>query len=192
MLSLSPRQSVSPHQSDCGAPCCLRPTVAGSASGAIHFRGHFCVHFRYGPMARHHPMDDVVNRLQKFGYPPSCYSSYGALTSSPVGLSPLNMPAFAGRTTVRDTLASSGSCHSLKTAVFRQHRRAPPVSRWPFDPSASDPPPSLHPHYRDFNTTTGQSAPVRRISTFGLAVPPLAPFPLASPNRFPSSTPEPR
>src|SRR6202011_802234 len=22
-----------------------------------HFRGHLCVHFRYGPMARHHPKD---------------------------------------------------------------------------------------------------------------------------------------
>jgi len=29
-------------------PCCLRPTVAGSASGVSHFRGHLCVHFRYG------------------------------------------------------------------------------------------------------------------------------------------------
>src|SRR5215471_20187314 len=35
----------------CDHPCCLHRTVAGSASGAIHFRGHICVHFRYGPMA---------------------------------------------------------------------------------------------------------------------------------------------
>jgi len=35
----------------CGDPCCLHPTVAGSASGAAHCRGHFCVHFRYGPTA---------------------------------------------------------------------------------------------------------------------------------------------
>ena len=33
-----------------------------------------------------------------------------------------------------------------------------------------DPPPSLQLHYRAFITTTRQSAPHRRISTFGLAV----------------------
>ena len=35
---------------------------------------------------------------------------------------------------------------------------------------ADDPPPSLQPHYRAFVATTGQSAPLRRIGTFGLAV----------------------
>jgi len=33
-----------------------------------------------------------------------------------------------------------------------------------------DLPPSLHEHYTRFNTTTGQSAPLRRIGTFGLTV----------------------
>src|SRR5262245_58097143 len=33
-----------------------------------------------------------------------------------------------------------------------------------------DPPPSLHGHYTRFNATTRQSAPLRRIGTFGLAV----------------------
>ena len=36
----------------CAGSCCLRPTVAGSASGIPHFRGHLCVHFRYGLMTR--------------------------------------------------------------------------------------------------------------------------------------------
>jgi hypothetical protein len=36
--------------------------------------------------------------------------------------------------------------------------------------SGDDPPPSLRPHYRAFLTTTRQSAPLRRIGTFGLAV----------------------
>src|SRR5216684_3018175 len=36
--------------------------------------------------------------------------------------------------------------------------------------SGDDPPPSLQPHYRTFVATTRQSAPLRRISTFGLAV----------------------
>src|SRR5450755_1292625 len=43
-----------------------------------HFRGHLCVHSRYGPMARHHPKDDAVDRFQKFGFPPPCYPSYEA------------------------------------------------------------------------------------------------------------------
>src|ERR1700736_3077349 len=37
-------------------------------------------------------------------------------------------------------------------------------------PNGGDPPPSLHGHYTRFITTTGQSAPLRRIGTFGLAV----------------------
>ena len=70
----------------CDHPCCLRRTVAGSASGATHFRGHICVHFRYGPMAHGHPKDDLVDRLQRFSFLPPCYPSRvggGALTRSP-------------------------------------------------------------------------------------------------------------
>ena len=36
--------------------------------------------------------------------------------------------------------------------------------------NVGDPPPSLHEHYARFITTTGQSAPLRRIGTFSLAV----------------------
>src|SRR5258706_15456468 len=36
--------------------------------------------------------------------------------------------------------------------------------------SGDDPPSSLQPHYRAFVATTRQSAPLRRIGTFGLAV----------------------
>ena len=56
--------------------------------------------------------------------------------------------------------------------------------------SGDDPPPSLQPHYRTF-TTTRQSAPLRRIGTFGLAVGAACAFPLASPARFSRSVPEP-
>jgi hypothetical protein len=42
-----------------------------------------------------------------------------------------------------------------------------------------------------FLAPTGQSAPGQRIGTFGLAGPPLEPFPLASPVRFSSSAREP-
>ena len=47
--------------------------------------------------------------------------------------------------------------------------RTPPVASW-LAPNGDDLPPSLHGHYTRFGTTTGQSAPLRRIGTFGLAV----------------------
>ena len=50
--SLPPRRRVPPRQPRCDGPCCLRPPVAGSASGSSHFRGHLCVHWRYGPGTR--------------------------------------------------------------------------------------------------------------------------------------------
>src|SRR5947209_20624146 len=55
VLSLPPRRRVPPRQPRCGGPCCLRPPVGGSASGATHFRGHHCVHLRYGPVTRRPP-----------------------------------------------------------------------------------------------------------------------------------------
>ena len=36
-------------------PCRLRPPVEDLAFGATHFRGHFCVHCRYGPVTRRLP-----------------------------------------------------------------------------------------------------------------------------------------
>ena len=67
-----------PRRSDFGTPCCLRPTVAGSALGSTHFRGHFRVHCRYGPVTRDLPKGDLVDRLQDLGFPPPCYPNYGA------------------------------------------------------------------------------------------------------------------
>src|SRR5208283_3375110 len=40
-----PAEVKEPLRSDFGSPCCLRPTVAGSAFGATHFRGHIRVYF---------------------------------------------------------------------------------------------------------------------------------------------------
>src|ERR1700751_3435764 len=67
-----------------------------------------------------------------------------------------------------DTLASSGSCHRAKAAAFRCMSGS---SRCRLTrPNVGDPLPSLHGHYTRFITTTEQSAPLRRIGTFGLAV----------------------
>jgi hypothetical protein len=66
--------------------------------------------------------------------------------------------------------------------------------RSPVDPTnaVSDPPPSLHRHYPAFVTTMGRSAPDWPIGTFGLAGPPLEPFPLAWPTRVSSSIRKPK
>jgi len=76
VLSLSPRRSDGPSQPDYDPSCCLRPTVTGSASGVPHFRGHSYVRFRYGPVTRRHPEDDVVDGLQRFSFLPPCHPSY--------------------------------------------------------------------------------------------------------------------
>ena len=73
-----PAEIKMPHRSDFGIPCCLRPSVAGSALGFTHFRGHLRVHFHYGPVTRDLPKGDLVDRLQSLGFPPPCYPSYGA------------------------------------------------------------------------------------------------------------------
>src|SRR5215475_6981486 len=62
--------------------------VAGSASGAAHFRGHLCVRLRYSLETRPHPTDEAVERLQKVGFPSPCSPSYRALAFSLVGFSP--------------------------------------------------------------------------------------------------------
>jgi hypothetical protein len=63
-------------------------TVAGSASGAAHFRGHLCVRLRYGLETRPHPTDEVVERLQKVGFPSPCAPSSRALAFPLGGFSP--------------------------------------------------------------------------------------------------------
>src|SRR5258708_11939410 len=47
-----------------------------------------CVHFCYGPVTRSLPWGDLVDRLQSFSFHHLCYPNYGALTSTPAGLSP--------------------------------------------------------------------------------------------------------
>src|SRR5262245_5147594 len=72
-----------PHRSDFGTPCCLPPTVAGSALGSSHFRGHIYIHCHYGPVTRSLPKGDLVDRLPDFGFPPPDYPNYGASDSCP-------------------------------------------------------------------------------------------------------------
>src|SRR6516225_9198330 len=69
-------------------------TVAGSAPGYIHFRGHLRVRSRYGLVIRNHPSDGVVDRLQSLGFPPLCYPSYEAPDSCLGRSSLLNVSTF--------------------------------------------------------------------------------------------------
>src|SRR4030095_11892235 len=62
--------------------------VAGSASGALHFRGHRCIRLRYSLETRHHPADGAVERLQRVGFPSPCAPSCSALAFPLVGLPP--------------------------------------------------------------------------------------------------------
>src|ERR1700682_5587841 len=46
------------------------------------------VHLCYGPVTHSLPWGDLVDRLQSFSFHHLCYPNYGALTSTPAGLSP--------------------------------------------------------------------------------------------------------
>jgi hypothetical protein len=164
-----PAEVKVPRRSDFGTPCCLRPSVAGSALGSTHFRGHIHVHCRYGPVIRDLPTGDLVDGLQGLGFPLPCHPNYGASDSLPrrVWL-PLNTPAFTGHTTGLEPLDSSGSCHRMKAAAFHLNIGFLPL---PVDPSKWRWPAPFAPRALPrFITTTEQSAPSRRISTFCLAV----------------------
>lgn len=77
-VATHPAEVVGSSRSDFDPPCCLRPTVAGSAFGDTHCRGHHCVHCCYGLVTRHLPKEGAVDRLQSLGLPPPCDPSYGA------------------------------------------------------------------------------------------------------------------
>ena len=95
MLWLPPRQCVSPHQSDCCDPCCLRPSPEGSATGARHFEATSAFTSVTARRLAPHPYDGFVDGLPKFGFPSPGHPSYGASDLCPGGFhSPLNTPAF--------------------------------------------------------------------------------------------------
>src|SRR6266850_5768445 len=88
VLSLPPRRGEHPYRSVFGCSCGLRPPVEGSALGDTHFRGHNAFTVCYGPVTRGLPWGDLVDRLQSFSFHRLRYPNYGALTSTPAGLSP--------------------------------------------------------------------------------------------------------
>src|SRR6202161_2216106 len=68
----------------------MRPSPSGCRLGprGYSFSRQQRVHFYYGPVTRGLPWGDLVDRLQSFSFHHLCYPNYGALTSTPAGLSP--------------------------------------------------------------------------------------------------------
>ena len=83
-----PAEVKEPHRSDFGSPCCLRPPVVGSAFGATHFRGHFCVYCRYGPVTRRLPRETLSIGFRVLVSRHPAIQTTGLLTLAPAGLSP--------------------------------------------------------------------------------------------------------
>src|ERR1700758_1776726 len=106
-----------------------------------------------------------------FGAKRTCRERRRRINLTRLPSSPRGIPPRASHRSGLDTLASSGSCHRVKAAAFHstsgssrrrliQHR----LTR----ANGDGLPPSLHEHYTRFIATARQSAPLRRIGTFGL------------------------
>jgi len=79
-------------------------------------------------VTRRLPEGDVVDRLQRLGFPPPCYPNYGASDSYPGRPLPrqtfllLNTPAFAGHTTERRVLHGEAIAANEKiVSLFEPH-----------------------------------------------------------------------
>ena len=83
-----PAEVEQPSHSAFGCPCCLRRWVVGSAFGAWHFRGHLCVHLRYGPMTRSLPRETLSIGFRMLVSRHPAIQATGLLTLTPAGLSP--------------------------------------------------------------------------------------------------------
>jgi hypothetical protein len=101
-------------------------TVAGSAPGSTHFRGHVRVRFRYGLVIRNHPSDGVVDRLQSLGLPPLCYPSYEASDSCLGRSSLLNVSTFLD---AQPDVQISRIRLSDRTSRLHPRRAAPKLSQ---------------------------------------------------------------
>ena len=88
VLSLPPRRGVQPYRSVFGWSFCLRPNGCGLDPRGSSFSRPQCVHCCYGPVTRNLPWGGLVDRLRRFSFHLLRYPNYGALTSTPAGLSP--------------------------------------------------------------------------------------------------------
>src|SRR5262249_9009310 len=104
--------------------CCLRLTVAGSASGATHFRGHLAFTCVTARTTRTYPAGRIVEGLQRRRFPSGLPSELRGFRFLPrqVWLL-LSTPAFPARTTVLETFTSYGSSSHLRHDFSRRPSR---------------------------------------------------------------------
>ena len=118
------------------------------------------VHWR-----RLHPESEVLlSSWRALGRANSCRVGPGSFTPEPL--------------TDPDLSLSTHPAHRAKAGAFRRTKGSSRRTSWPKSTAMTCPLRS-NPHYRAFASTTRQSAPLRRIGTFGLAVGAACAFSLA-------------
>ena len=130
VLPLLPRRSVSPRQSVCDDPCCLRPEAGGSASRSIVFRGHLWVYLRCGPVTRLPSRGWLCQSASSVSFPPRMRPKLRGPDYYPgETYLPLNMSAFLGHT------ASSQSKTHQEQCILKSSLTSGPnlsvVFEWP-------------------------------------------------------------
>jgi hypothetical protein len=102
VLPLLPRRSDTPRRSVCAMPCCLRPTVEGSAFGVNFVEATCGFTFVAVPVTRSPSQGWLCQLASSASFPPRMQPKLRGSDYYPrLDCLPLNMPAFAGRTTVR-------------------------------------------------------------------------------------------
>ena len=92
-------------------PCGLRLTVAGSASGATHFRGHHAFTSVTARRLAPIPRMGLSMGFRSFGFPPACHPATGPPMVTPPGLTP------AGHTSLFWTHNGAGGSPALRSPV---------------------------------------------------------------------------
>src|SRR3954454_21799095 len=115
----------------CDDPCCLRLTTEGSASGAYILSGApvRSLALRPGDSLTIPRMASSMG-FRTFGFPPACHSSYGALATTPVGLTPTEHASLRWAHCRRcESCRRAGSASSSGRTAARESWRRRPSSR---------------------------------------------------------------
>src|SRR3979411_2701071 len=93
------------------------------------------VYLCYGPVTRALPWGDLVDRLKSFSFHHLCYPNYGALTSTPAGLSPAEHASLHWTHNRTGRFPASGSRTKLHafthgTSCPSRLKRTSPLGQW--------------------------------------------------------------
>src|SRR3979411_626134 len=108
------------------------PLRCGLGPRGYSFSRPQCVLCWYGPVTRSLPWGDCVDRLQSFSFHHLCYPNYGALTSTPAGLSPAEHASLRwthNRTCIVQCRRKSRNIVALvpREGIIRNHRHDEPL-----------------------------------------------------------------